>query len=115
MVTQYILLLIIFCQAFASRRLLASVSQFPNPPSRQGTKCFIYYDEANLGTIKLFQGGRRGNLWFDGQYKDQTCEQRIKWWQGQAWHQGLKNNGNVYPGSAVEKVRDDAYVIKRNF
>jgi hypothetical protein len=96
--------------------VIKQLQKFPSketPPPSEGTKCFIYYDEANLGPVKLFQGGRPGNLWFDGQFKDQTCEQRANWWQGQAWHQGLKNKGNAYPGSALEKVRDDAYVIKR--
>jgi hypothetical protein len=101
-----------YCNIFCSKYSDLEGMDKGTPPPSAGTKCFIYYDEENLGRIKLFNGGRPGNLWFDGQYKDQTCEQRAKWWQGQSWHQGLKEKGNVYPGSTLEKVRDDAYVIQ---
>ena len=71
----------------------------------------MYYDEHNLGKNDMFKGGRPGGKWFDGSHKGQTCEQRATWWAGTAWHKGLKNNLDPYPGSVVKSKGKNAFAI----
>merc|ERR1711953_810983 len=87
--------------------------EIPDAPAASAGKCWIYYHEDSLGPLALFAGNRAGNTWFDGSYGDQTCKERADWWQGQAWHQGLKNSAeeNPYPGSSLRQIREDAYAI----
>merc|ERR1712141_624526 len=87
--------------------------EIPDAPAASAGKCWIYYHEDSLGPLALFAGNRAGNTWFDGSYGDQTCKERADWWQGQAWHQGLKNSAekSPYPGSFLKQKREDAYAI----
>merc|ERR1719412_999036 len=55
------------------------------PPPVDGSKCYFYFDESKSGFCALFQGGRPGNMWFDGSSGDDTCEERAEWWYGMAW------------------------------
>merc|ERR1711881_661198 len=83
------------------------------PPPADASKCYIYYDESELGSCDLFKGGRPGNHWFDGSHQGQTCAERIAWWSGQTWHQCTHDSGLPYPGNEVIKIRDDAYIITK--
>jgi len=84
-----------------------------NPPSAEGKKCYIYYDERTIGSCDLFTNNRPGNVWFDGSYEGQTCEERISWWSSQVWHRCLKNSGLPYPGTKEVKLRDDAFYMTK--
>merc|ERR1719462_644769 len=78
-----------------------------------GKKCYIYYDERTIGSCDLFTNNRPGNVWFDGSYEGQTCEERISWWSSQVWHRCLKNSGLPYPGTKEVKLRDDAFYMTK--
>jgi len=91
----------------------AASGKVPPPPAKDGAKCWIYYDETKSGKCKLYSGARAGNKWWSVDPKGKPCEENIKWWQGQTWHQCLKDAGIPYPASDIIKVRDDANVIAK--
>jgi hypothetical protein len=87
------------------------------PASRQSDKiegmdaCFLKVEKLDI--LKDCNLGLQQE-WFDGAFKDQTCQQRARYYRSQVYHQCLKKlNDPVYGYDfmAIKSVRADAYEI----